>query len=350
MQLSIVDISCVPPGDTAVDALRYTSRLAQLADRLGYARYWVAEHHAARPQASYAPEVVIPVLAGVTEQIRVGSGAVLLNHYSPFKVAETFRQLQALYPGRIDLGIGRATAGPVLDYALQRDRSEMAQTGAATDYGDQIAEVLAWLQRGFPNDHPFAASYPLMPGVPEGPPAWLLGSSPGSAAAAGKLGLPYTYAAFINPGQAHAAFDAYRQNFQPADIDGALQQPLGMLAVNAVCAETGAEVSYHAMTVHGLYDRLSRRVLAEQHPTPDEAIAEMGPPPAATSFGQRWNTRSIAGTPNQVHDLLEAMAADVGAAEVMIQDMILDQQARQTSYRLLADAFALTPATPAATS
>jgi luciferase family oxidoreductase group 1 len=341
MRLSIVDIASVPPGETQVEALRHSMILAGLADQLGVARYWVAEHHAARPQASYAPEVVIPAVAAATDRIRVGSGAVLLNHYSPFKVAETFRQLQAMYPGRIDLGIGRATAGPVLDFALQRDRREIAQTGAAADYGQQVSEVLAWLERGFPDDHPFAGSYPLMPGVPAGPPVWLLGSSPGSAAAAGQLGVAYTYAAFINPGQAHAAFDAYRQNFTPAAVDTALQQPHAMLAVNAVCADTAEDASYHAMTVYGLYQRLARGVFADRHPSPGEAVTEMGQPPPATSFERRWDTRSVTGTPEEVHSLLTAMVEEVGADEIMIQDMILDQPARRRSYQLLADAFEL---------
>lgn len=347
MQLSIVDISSVPPGQTQVEALANTVDLAVLADRLGYARYWVAEHHAARAQASYAPEALIPAIAAVTERIRVGSGAVLLNHYSPFKVAETFRQLHALYPGRIDLGIGRATSGRVLDYALQRDRREIAHTGAAQDYGEQVTEVMAWLGRGFPAEHPFSQSYPLMPDVDPGPPVWLLGSSPGSAAAAGQLGLPYTFAAFINPAQARTALDTYRNQFTPADAPGAPQAPQApqaMLAVNAVCADTAEEAAYHAMTVHGLYHRLSRGAMGSTHPSPDEAIAEIGQPVPPTPIEERWDTRSITGGPDDVRALIEAMAADVAADEVMIQDMILDQSARRRSYQLLAEAFALTAA------
>jgi luciferase family oxidoreductase group 1 len=342
VELSIVDISCVPPGATQVEALANTRQLAATADELGFSRYWVAEHHAARPQASYAPEALIPAIAAGTSRIRVGSGAVLLNHYSPFKVAETFRQLHALHPDRIDLGIGRATAGPVLDYALQRDRRENLQTGAAGDYGEQLAEVLAWLGRGFPAEHPFGRAYPLMPEVASGPPVWLLGSSPGSAAAAAELGLPYTFAAFINPGQARTALQTYRERFVPADGPGAPPRPHAMLALNAVCAETGAEASYHAMTVRGLYHRLSAGALGERHPSPEEAIAEMGPPPPPTDPEQRWSTRSLTGTPAELAELIEAMAAEVAAEEVMIQDMILDQRARLRSYELLAEAFALT--------
>lgn len=342
MRLSIVDISAVPPGDTQVEALRHTVDLATLADRLGYARYWVAEHHAVAAQASYAPEALIPAVAAATDRIRVGSGAVLLNHYSPFKVAETFRQLHALHPGRIDLGVGRASAGRILDYALQRDRRDIGRTGAAEDYGEQVTEVLAWLGRGFPAEHPFGQYCPLMPDVAVGPPVWLLGSSPGSAAAAGDLGLPYTYAAFINPAQARTALDAYRSHFTPADAPGAPQTPHAMLAVNAVAADTDEEAAYHAMTVHGLYHRLSRGVLGGMHPSPDEAIAEMGQPPQATTPEERWDTRSVIGAPDRVHGLIETMAADVSADEIMIQDMILDQSARQRSYQLLAKAFALT--------
>lgn len=339
-----MDIASVPPGETQVEALGHTLALADLADQLGYARYWVAEHHATRAQASYAPEVLIPAVAAATDRIRVGSGAVLLNHYSPFKVAETFRQLHAMYPGRIDLGIGRATSGQVLDYALQRDRREFARTGAAADYGEQVSEVLAWLERGFPADHPFADQYPLMPAVDPGPPVWLLGSSPGSAAAAGQLGLPYTYAAFINPAQAGDALDIYRDSFTPDDAPGALTAPHTMLAINAVCADTDEQAAYHAMTVHGLYHRLSCRLVGERHPSPDEAIAEMGPPPPATPSAERWQTRSVTGDPDRIRELIETMAADVAADEVMIQDMILDQTARRRSYQLLAEAFALTPA------
>lgn len=346
MRLSIVDIAVVPPGETQVEALRHSVDLARRADRLGYSRYWVAEHHAARGQASYAPEVVIPAIAAATRRIHVGSGAVLLNHYSPFKVAETFRQLYALFPGRIDLGIGRATAGHVLDFALQRDRREVQRTGAAQDYGEQVSEVLAWLGRGFPEGHPFAASYPLMPDVAPGPPVWLLGSSPGSAAAAGRLGVPYTFAGFINPQQARLALDTYRDNFTPAQEPGALKEPHAMLGINAVCADTDEEAAYHAMTVHGLYHLLSTRGPhgGPLYLTPEEAITEMGRQPQATAPEDRWTTRSVAGSPDRIRWLIEAMAGDVGADEVIIQDMILDPTAREQSFRLLAEVFELDPA------
>lgn len=341
MDLSIVDISSVPEGGTQTDALHNTLDLARHADRLGFARYWVAEHHAARMQASYAPEALIPSIAAVTGRIRVGSGAVLLNHYSPFKVAETFRQLHATYPGRIDLGIGRATGGPVVDFALQRDRGEVRRNGAGEDYGQQLAEVLAWLWHGFPEDHPFGEHYPLMPGVCAGPPIWVLGSSTSSAAAAGQLGVPYTFAAFINPVQAREALQIYRDHFQPTETPGTPDQPHGMLALNAVCADTDYEAARLSMTVKGLYHRLSRGVIPERQPTPEEAIEEMGERPEPTSVDERWRARTIAGAPERVRTAVEMMAEESGADEVMVQDIILDQQGRLRSYELLAEAFDL---------
>lgn len=343
MDLSIVDISSVPEEGTQIDALRNTLDLARHADRLGFARYWVAEHHAARMQASYAPEALIPSIAAVTERIRVGSGAVLLNHYSPFKVAETFRQLHATYPGRIDLGIGRATGGSVVDFALQRDRQEVRRTGAAQDYGEQLAEVLAWLWHGFPEDHPFSDHYPLMPEVPAGPPVWVLGSSTSSAAAAGQIGVPYTFAAFINPVQASEALDIYRANFQPTGTVGTPDEPHAMLALNAVCADTDSEAARLSMTVRGLYQRLSRGVIPEKQLTPEEAIEEMGVRPEPTSLDERWSARTIAGDPERVRRAIELMVEDSGADEVMVQDIILDQQSRIRSYELLSEAFNLAP-------
>lgn len=345
MELSIVDISPLPVEGSQTDAIRNTLEIARLADRLGYTRYWVAEHHGAAMQASYAPEVLIPSIAAETSDIKVGSGAVLLPHYSAYKVAETFRQLHAAYPGRIDLGIGRATAGPVLDFALQRDRGTQRRVGE--DYGEQLVEVLAWLERGFPEGHPFEQYHPLMPDVPAGPPVWVLGSSPGSAVAAGQLGVPYTFAAFINPAQAAQALQVYRDNFQPADAPGAPQEPYAMLGLNSVCADTDEESARHSMTVKGLYHRLSRGEVSHSRcPTPEQAVEEMGEEPSPTEPEDRWRARTIAGEPERVRTVIETMVAESGADEVMVQSMILDQSARRRSHELLAEAFEL--AAPAA--
>src|SRR5438309_3053160 len=175
MRLSVLDQSPIPEGSTGADALRNTLDLAALTDALGYHRYWVAEHHGGPMLASASPEVLIGPIAAATERIRVGSGGVMLPHYSPFKVAETFTILAALYPGRIDLGLGRAAGtDPLTTFALQRDRRQPAPD----DFPDQLAELLAYLEGTIPAEHPFARLAGVLPGRPAVPAVWLLGSSP----------------------------------------------------------------------------------------------------------------------------------------------------------------------------
>src|SRR3954454_1309936 len=194
LRLSVLDQSPTPEGSTGADALHKALDLARLADDLVYHRYWVAEHHGGPMLASASPEAIIGPIASATSGIRVGSGGVMLPHYSPFKVAETFTILAALYPGRIDLGLGRASGtDPLTTFALQRDRRQ----AAPDDFPQQLAELLAYLEGRFPDDHPFARLAAL-PGLPEAPEPWLLGSSPQSAIWAADLGLPYAFADFIN--------------------------------------------------------------------------------------------------------------------------------------------------------
>src|SRR5512135_971536 len=175
MRLSVLDQSPISEGSTGVDALHNTLDLARLTDELGYHRYWVAEHHGGPMLASASPEALIGPIAAATERIRVGSGGVMLPHYSPLKVAETFTILAALYPGRIDLGLGRASGtDPLTTFALQRDRRQ----ASPDDFPDQLAELLAYLDNDLPSDHPFARLAQTLPGLPELPAVWLLGSSP----------------------------------------------------------------------------------------------------------------------------------------------------------------------------
>jgi luciferase family oxidoreductase group 1 len=185
MKLSIIDQSPVPAGFTPADALQNTIELARLADRLGYERYWIAEHHAIEALASPAPEVLIARVGAETSGIRVGSGGVMLPHYSPLKVAECFRMLHALYPGRIDLGIGRAPGGtPLETYALMRDRNQRPE---ADDFPQQLAELRAFLNRSFPEKHPFNRIN-VSPAMPGAPAIWLLGSSMWSGGGGGEVG------------------------------------------------------------------------------------------------------------------------------------------------------------------
>src|ERR1700694_4743318 len=204
MKLSVLDQSPVPAGFTPADALRNTIQLARAADSLGYERYWIAEHHAIETLASPAPEILIARVAAETSGIRVGSGGVLLPHYSALKVAEVFRMLHAMYPDRIDLGIGRAPGGTPLDtFALQRYRGQQLPVD---DFPQQLRELMAFLNRDFPAKHPFSrlTVSPDMPGCPE---VWLLGSSLWSASAAAQLGLRYAFAHFIDSNPTRAALE-----------------------------------------------------------------------------------------------------------------------------------------------
>lgn len=345
MQLSIVDTAQVTAGATAQEAVAATGELAQLADRLGYARYWLAEHHGAgRMNASSNPEILIARVASMTTGIRVGSGAVLLNQHSAFQVAENFRLLHALFPDRVDLGIGRANASPAVDLALQRDRSRQARHD---DYGEQIIEVLSWLDDAFPPDHPFA-KIRLLPGVVGNPQPWILGSSTSSAVAAGQLGLPYCFAGFINPRGVRAALDAYREAFRPCQFGTGVDAPHTMVGVNVSCAETEQDAARLRATVELFYARLSRGRLSDGMPLPDTAVAELGALPEPRAYIPGDWARSISAAPDRLAEMLGSMASEVGADELVLQDMIADPADRQHSYRLIADAVGLTPRTASA--
>ena len=212
MRLSVLDQSPIPEGSTGADALANTLDLARLCDGLGYHRYWLAEHHGGPSLAGPSPEALIGPVAAATSRIRVGSGGVMLPHYSPFKVAEAFSVLPGLFPGRIDLGIGRAAGtDPMTTFALQRDR----RTGGPDDFPQQLAELLAHYDGGFPPTIRSRGSAARCPAGEEQPEAWLLGSSPQSAIWAAQLGLPYAFADFINPEGATIAAH-YRERFEPS--------------------------------------------------------------------------------------------------------------------------------------
>ena len=336
MKLSVIDQSPVPAGFTPADALRNTIELARLADRLGFERYWIAEHHTIDALASPAPEILIARVAAETVGIRLGSGGVMLPHYSPLKVAETFRVLHALYPDRIDLGIGRAPGGTPLDsYALQRDRS---QQRTSDDFPQQLMELLAFLHHGFPAGHPFSRLKvsPEMPGAPE---VWMLGSSLWSASAAAQLGLPYAFAHFIDPQPTRAALEHYRSRFTPSQD---LSAPRTILALGVVCADTEAEAERLLMSAR-LFRRRIRRGDLRPIPTPEDAIAELGPrPDTLPSEAGEW-PRYVVGAPEQVRDALLDMASVLHLEELMVVTVVHDHRARMRSYQLLAEAFNLTP-------
>jgi luciferase family oxidoreductase group 1 len=334
LKLSIIDQSPVPAGSTPADALHNTIELARLADQLGYERYWIAEHHALDALASPAPEVLIARIGAETTSIRVGSGGVLLPHYSPLKVAETFRMLHALYPGRVDLGIGRAPGGtPLETYALRRDRGAYPP---ADDFPQQLVELLAFLKRQFPAEHVFSQIKvsPDMPGIPQ---VWLLGSSLWSASAAAQLGLPYAFAHFIDQKPTRAAIEYYRSHFKPTPD---LSEPRTILAVGAICADSDAEAE-RLLTSARLFRRRVRQGDLRPIPSPEEAMRELGP----RAEGQILETgewpRYFVGIAERVRDEMIDMASAVRADELMVVTIVHDHRARMRSYELLADAFKL---------
>lgn len=330
MRISVLDQSPISEGSTGADALRNSLDLARLADDLGYERYWVAEHHGTPMLACAAPEVLMAAIGSVTRRIRIGSGGVMLPHYSPLKVAETFSILSALNPERIDLGIGRAPGTDhATAFALQRDRRQ----AAPDDFPQQLAELLALLENRMPPGHPFARLAAL-PGRPHAPEVWLLGSSPQSALWAAESGLPYAFADFINPqGAQYAAI--YRDRFQPSE---ALAEPRVIVCGFALCAETDDAAQRIASSA-----RMTRALLNEGRlipvPPVEKALrflAERG----ANADSAARPRRAIIGGPANVREWIEKLAALYGAEEVMILTITFEHEARRRSYELIAGAMA----------
>jgi luciferase family oxidoreductase group 1 len=324
LRLSILDQAPIAAGSTPAQALRNSVDLARFGEELGYERYWVAEHHGTPALACASPPALIGPIASATSRIRVGSGGVMLPHYSPLHVAETFSMLAGLFPNRIDLGIGRAAGtDPTTTFALQRDRRQ----ASPDDFPQQLVELMAYLDDDMPQDHPFARLTAL-PGRPESPDLWLLGSSPQSGIWAAELGLPYAFADFINPSGAEIA-KHYREQFTPART---LAEPRVVAAVWTLCADTDEEAHRLASSSRMMITLLQRGQLI---PIP--------PPDAAQRFLEKENVplnrRLVLGTPEVVRARLEEVAADYGAAELMIVTNTYDHEARRRSFQLVAEAF-----------
>jgi len=330
MKLSVLDQTPIAAGGSAAQALANTLDLALLADSLGYHRFWLAEHHASMALAGSAPEVLLAAVGAATARIRIGSGGIMLPHYSPLKVAETFSLLAGLYPGRVDLGLGRAPGSDQRTaMALQRDR----RTLAPHDFPEQLAELLAYLDDSFDAAHPFAALAKTLPGAPERPEPWLLGSSPDSAAWAAASGLPYCFADFINSNGAGIAAQ-YRAQFRPSPH---LAEPYTMAALWTVCADTDAEAERLASSARMMFAHLlAGRSIAV--PPPEQATAWLAANAAA--LPPRASRRIIVGSPQTVRLGIEAAAREYGADEAMLVNIVYDHAARRRSYELIAQAFA----------
>lgn len=330
-RLSVLDQSPIPEGLKPGEALRNTLDLARLADELGYHRYWLAEHHGTPALACNSPEVLIGLVAESTSRIRVGSGGIMLPHYSPLKVAETFSMLSNLFPGRIDLGIGRAAGtSSTVAFALQRDRRQPAPD----DFREQLSELLSYFEASPESAGPLPQlKIPLIRG--ERPEISLLGSSPQSAIWAAELGLPYVFADFINA-EGAPIVRHYGQFFKPSDR---LQAPRAAVAVWALCAPTDEEASTLSVSL-----RMMMTMLFRGRPIPvptveraQQFIRDEGVPPEMLPAGRRILT----GSPATIRKSLEAVAAAYGAGEVLIVNIMHDHEARRRSYELIAQEFGL---------
>lgn len=336
MRLGVLDQSPVKSGGSPADAVAETLRLAAAADRLGYTRYWLAEHHGTLGLAGSAPEILIARVAAATPSIRVGAGGVMLSHYSPLKVAETFRLLETLYPGRIDLGIGRAPGTDPL-------------TAGALAYGspigveyfpNKIADLAAFLTDREAATAAFKGvrATPVAATVPE---MWLLGSSGESASLAAHFGLAFSFAHFITPMGGDEVMAGYKQHFKPSHLYTA---PRASACVFVVCAER-EEAAEREVRSRDLW-RL-RLEAGRLDPYPSVAEAEAYDYSGAERARIAANrARTVFGTPAQCRERLETMAAAFGVDELVILTICHDADVRIRSYALLAEAFALAPRAP----
>jgi luciferase family oxidoreductase group 1 len=328
--LSILDLSPVASGSTAAQALRNSLDLGRLADGLGFTRYWVAEHHNMPAIASSAPEIMIGQIAAATERIRVGSGGVMLPNHAPLMVAERFKVLEALFPGRIDLGLGRAPGtDPATSYALRRRQGVSEED----DFLDRFNELMLLESRGFPAGHPFANVKAMPADVPL-PPIYLLGSSDYSAQLAGHIGAAFAFAHHFATFDAAEAMRLYRESFRPSPSH---DKPYAILGTHVVCADTDAEAERLATTVDL---NIVRRAKGEYLPlaSPEEAAAYDYTPVDRTRIAQNRTKLSV-GSPATVKARLLPLIEATQAQELMVTTMIHDHAARKHSYELLAEMF-----------
>ncbi len=329
--LSILDQSPIISGHTPARALEETVKLAQAAEALGYRRYWLAEHHAVAALADPCPEILLTRVASATTRIRVGTGGVLLPYYSALKVAEVFRMLEALFPGRIDLGLGRAPGGDM----LTAQALSGGQYSAADRFAEQVQDLVGFLDGALPPGHAFERVQ-AMPAGPTAPPIWLLGSSDYSGALAAALGLRFAFAHFINAQGGDAVTRAYKTRFVASKREAA---PHAVVCVFVICAETAAEAEKLAACVD-----LRRLQMAQGQNTPIPTLAEA----EAQRYSERelayirsQRARAVIGDPRQVRAKLLELREQFNADELMILTITGDYPSRLRSYQLLAREFEL---------
>lgn len=333
IRLGVLDQVYVSEGRTPGEGLQESTRLIQAAERLGYSRFWVSEHHSMRALAFSSPEVLIAHLAAATSRIRVGSGGVMLPHYSAYKVAENFRLLEALHPGRIDLGLGRAPGGmPLATRALQQDKFV-----DVNKYPQQVLDLIGYLHGAMPEGHPFEKLL-ACPDIQTAPEIWLLGSSGESARIAAMLGTSYAFAEFFSTPGGEEAVQHYIDHFEPNAV--LEEKPRSMIATLAVCAETEEEANRLATSSDLLF--LGIRTGREMPYLPSVQTA-MDYPYTETDlmYIRSARERRVVGTPAQVKEQLLKLGESYHVGEILINTPIHEEAARIRSYELIAEAFGM---------
>ncbi|MBL8644325.1 MAG: LLM class flavin-dependent oxidoreductase [Rhodospirillaceae bacterium] len=331
LTLSVLDQSPIRSGGTALEAINETIKLAQAAEQLGYYRYWLAEHHGTEGLAGSAPEIMIARVAAATRKMRVGSGGVMLSHYSPLKVAENFALLQTMYPGRIDLGLGRAPGGDQLTSVAMQYGSEIG----VEYYPTKIIDLKSFLTGSEPANKALAkVKVTPRPAVP--PEMWLLGSSDESAKLAAMFGLPFSFAHFINPHGGLNIIADYVRNFHASDI---LAAPKANMCVGVICADTKAEAERLALS-RGLWRVMLEKGALGPYPTPEEAEAYPYTE-VERRIAERSKQTGLIGDPKFVRGGLEHMAKEHGVDEILVVTICHDFAARLRSYELIAKEFGL---------
>ena len=331
--LSVLDQSPVRSGGTAFQAIQETIELAQTVEKLGYRRFWVSEHHASEGLAGCSPEVLLARLGAETDSIRIGSGGVMLPHYSPYKVAENFKLLQTMYPGRMDVGVGRAPGSDQYTAAALRYGS-----GLGPEYfPNKVADLEALLRNQPPRtqgmEHAVATPF-----VDEAPELWMLGSSPDSANLAGLMGLPYSYAYFINANMPDDLFDRYRLQFEKSEAFASGGLPLASLGVFVICADTEEEAIRLSKSRDLWYIKFATEPKGPQIPTVEEAETFAYTREQA-AFVRSNRQQMIVGTPEQVSQRLHSMVDRYQLDELVVVTITHNFAARCRSYQLLAEAW-----------
>lgn len=330
LSISVLDLVPLVEGSTSVEALRDAGELARAVERAGYARLWYAEHHNMPGIASTTPEILIAHIGTMTKRIRLGAGGVMLPNHSPLKVAESYKLLEAMYPGRIDLGIGRAPGTDGLTaLALRRSRAALG----ADDFIEQFGELRAWGSGEFPSDHPFR----VVRAIPDDtalPPIYILGSSDYGARLAAQMGVAFAFAGHFSPDPPESAMQAYRNGFS---LNGALAKPHAILALSVFCAETESAAQRLASSMLLSIAKL-RTGRPGRMPSPEDAMAHVFTPDEQ-AIVTGFKNLQIVGTPEQVRQRIEEIAARTKADEVMIATHAYDVAERVRSYELVAQAF-----------